>query len=259
MRGALSRYIGVLAIFLYAAGAYWYASPILRARATSPSPPVAAARWITANVPRNAIVLYDLSLRPHAEYLLPGWKSLSIDEGSGQDGGSDPSVPIVLFIDSARSDAVTFRWPDTDAYRKLTRKHYGAVSVVPFPASRRLRVVEGIYPPERTSDGQAWRWVGARGVIELPRLGATRARITLRTPPEYPFDQIRVRIQSNGYDAITTVRRNATAEAEVPIWPGPPRITLIPERTFVPAHIPGANNRDRRTLSVMLTRVEQLR
>ena len=246
-------------VLLYAAGSLWYAFPVLHARAAMPSAPFAAARWIEANVPRNALILYDLSLRPHAEYLLPGFKTLSIDEGSGHDGGSDPSVPIVLFIDGDRDDAITFRWPDTDSYRKLTRKHYGAVSVVPFPASRRLRVVEGVYPPERTRDGQSWRWIGARGVIELPQIGATRARVTLRTPPEYPFPEIRVRIQSNGYDAVTTVRRGTTAEADVPIWPGPPRITLTPERTFVPALLPGANNRDRRTLSVMLTRVQQLR
>jgi hypothetical protein len=165
----------------------------------------------------------------------------------------------VLFVDGDRNDAITFRWPDTDAYRKLTRKHYRAVSVVPFPASRRIRVVEGVYPPERTNDGQSWRWIGARGVIELPQIGATRARLTLRTPPQYPFDAIRVRIRSDNYDAVTTVRRDATAEAVVPIGPGPARITLTPERTFVPALLPGTNNRDRRTLSVMLTRVQQLR
>jgi hypothetical protein len=249
----------VAAVVLYAAGAFWYAFPVLRARATFPSPPVAAARWIEANVPRDALILFDLSLRPHAEYLLPGWKTRRIDEGSGQDEGSDPSVPIVLFVDGDHKDAITFRWPDTDAYRKLTRRHYGAVSVVPFPASRRIRVVEGVYPPERTSDGQAWRWIAARGVIELPQIGATRARITLRTPPLYPFDEIRVRIQSSGYDSVTTVRRNATAEVDVPIGPGPVRIMLTPERTFVPARLPGVNNRDRRTISVMLTRVQQLR
>jgi hypothetical protein len=253
------RIPGVAAVVLYAAGAFWYAFPVLRARATMASPPVAAARWIEANVPRDAIILFDLSLRPHAEYLLPGRRTLSIDEGSGQDGGSDPSVPIVLFVDGDRNDAITFRWPDTDAYRKLTRKHYRAVSVVPFPASRRLRVIEGVYPPERTNDGQAWRWIGARGVIELPQIGATRARITLRTPPQYPFDEIRVRIRSGSYDSVTSVRRNATAEVVVPIGPSPARITLTPERTFVPALLPGVNNRDRRTLSVMLTRVQQLR
>jgi hypothetical protein len=256
---AAATALQIVVMLIYAGGALWYAWPILRARATMPSPPVAAARWIAANVPREALILFDLSLRPHAEYLLPGWKTLRIDEGSGQDGGSDPSVPIVLFVDGDRSDAVTFRWPDTDAYRKLTRKHYGAVSVVPFPASRRLRVIEGVYRPERTRDGQSWRWIGARGIIELPQIGATRARLTLRTPPEYPFEEIRVRVQSNGYDKVSTVRRNATVEIEIPIWPGPPRITLTPERTFVPARIPGANNRDQRTLSVMLTRVQQLR
>jgi hypothetical protein len=251
--------IAILATLVYAIGSLWYAWPILHARSTMPSAPVAATRWIAQNISRDAIILFDLSLRPHAEYLLPDWKSMRIDEGSGAEGGIDPATPIVLLADGDHDDAITFRWPDTDAYRKLTRKHYGAVSVVPLPASRRLRVIEGVYPPERTKDGHAWRWIGARGVIELPNLGATRARISLRTPPEYPFEAIRVRIQSGGYDAITTVPRDATVPVAVPIWPGPARITITPERTFVPARMPGANNRDQRTLSVMLTRVEQLR
>ena len=56
---------------------------------------------------------------------------------------------------------VTFRWPDTDAYRKLTRQHYGAVSVIPLPPSQRFRVTEGVYAPERKRDGTSWRWLGA--------------------------------------------------------------------------------------------------
>jgi hypothetical protein len=255
---AAATALQTIAILLYAGGSLWYAFPVLHARATRASPPVQAARWIAANVPRNAIILFDLSLRPHAEYLLPGRKTMRIDEGSGQDDGSDPNVPILLLADGDRDDAITFRWPDTDAYRKLTRNHYRAVSIMPLPPSRRLRVIEGVYPPERT-DGHAWRWISSRGVIELPQLGAKFVRLYLRTPPEYPFPEIRVRIQNDGYDSVVAVLRDATAEVDVPLSPRSTRITLTPERTFVPARMPGANNRDRRTLSVMLTRVEQLR
>jgi hypothetical protein len=231
-------------IFLYAIGSIYYTFPVLRARATSPSPPAAAARWIAANVPRDAIVLYDLPLGPHAEYLLRGWKSMRLAHYAGD-------APAVIFADGERDDArgVTFRWPDTDAYRKLTRQHYGAVSVIPLLASERFRVVEGVFPPERTRDGRSWRWIGARGVIELPRAG--RARLTFRTPPEYPFDENRIRVN----DQVIAIKRNQTVQVTLA---NAKTITIKPERTFVPANIHGANNRDRRTLSVMLTRVEQL-
>ena len=165
------------------------------------------------------------------------------------------SLHLVILADGERGGArgVTFRWPDTDAYRKLTRQHYGAVSVIALPPAERFRVVEGVFAPERTRDGNSWRWIGARGVIELPQSRATQARLTFRTPPEYPFEQIRIDVNS----VSVALKRNQTVEVVVPIAGG--RIAITPERTFIPANVPGANNRDRRTLSVMLTRVEQLR
>ena len=235
-------------VFLYAIGAVYYTSPVLRARATTLSPPAAAAQWIAANVPREAIVLYDLPLAPHAKYLLRDRRSKRLAEYEGE-------VSAVILADGERGDArgVTFRWPDTDAYRKLTRQHYGAVSVIAVPPSERFRVIEGVFPPERTRDGRAWRWIGARGVIELPHLGATRVRLTFRTPPEYPFADNRLRVN----DTLVALHRDRTVHVIVPL-PADRIITMLPDRTFVPANVRGANNRDRRTLSVMLTRVELL-
>ncbi|MFL6247226.1 MAG: hypothetical protein ACJ74H_14435 [Thermoanaerobaculia bacterium] len=190
-------------------------------------------------------MLHDLPLGPHAEYLLRGWKTMRLAQYNGE-------TAAVILADGERGDArgVTFRWPDTDAYRKLTRQHYGAVSVIELPPSERFRVVEGVFAPERTRDGLSWRWIGAKGVIELPQPRAIQARLTFRTPPEYPFDENRISV--NG--VTVTLMRNQTAQVLVPAIDR--RITITPERTFVPASIRGANNRDRRTLSVMLTRVE---
>jgi hypothetical protein len=243
----------------YAAGAYLYTLPVLRARATSASPPVRAAQWIAKNVRPGTLVLYDLELRPQAEYLLPGWKTMRIDEGLAR-YGDDPSKAMVLFADGELGgrDGVAFRWPDTDAYRKLTRQHYGAVSVISFPATKRIRVLEGVYGPERTREGLVWRWMGPRAVIELAPLGATKARISFHATPEYPFAENRIRIRVGDYETVTTIRRNSNARVIVPLPPGTPRITFLPEQSFIPAQIPGANNRDMRRLSVMLTRVEQL-
>jgi hypothetical protein len=236
---------------LYVLGAYWYTSPVLRIRATTPSPPVAAADWIKSNVPKEAIVLFDMTLAPQASYLLREYRTLRFDAGLAQYGSSE--TPMVLYADGERGNArgVTFRWPDTDAYRKLTRQHYGAVSVIPLPLSQRYRVVEGVYAPERQRDGTAWRWLGARGVLELPQRRGSQVRVTLRTPPEYPFDANRVSVNGTSIDIL----RNQTVAMFVPFAE---RIVITAERTFIPARIPGANNRDTRTLSVMLTSVEQV-
>ncbi|MEO8383539.1 MAG: hypothetical protein ABI779_28030, partial [Acidobacteriota bacterium] len=243
----------VVALF-YAAGAYAYASPLLRARATSDSPPVAAAKWIRAHVPRGTILLYDPALGPHAQFLLREWKAMRVDAGLAA-YGNRPEVPLVLYADGEGEH--TFRWPDTDAYRKLTRQHYVSVSVSELEPRERYRAVEGVYGPERTRDGQSWRWLGARAVLDLPDLGANRVRIVLRAPPEYPLPENRVRVEIHGHSEFLTVQRDATSELTMTFPKGPARITLTPALTFVPANVPGARNRDRRTLSVMLTRVEQ--
>jgi hypothetical protein len=251
--GISRRDAGVPLVLLYVVGSVYYAYPLLHARATTLSPPAQAARWIEANVPKNGIVFYDAPLWPHATYLLRGRPSMRNDAGVAQHG-KDITTPIVLMADGAvlhRSDGVTFRWPDNDAYRKLTRGHYGVVSVIPSLPARRFRVIEGVFAPERTRDGQQWRWLGAKAIIEVPPLGATRARLAFRTPPEYPLDGNRIRV--NG--TLVTLKRNETKEVIVTLTPED-RVIMIPERTFIPARIRGANNRDQRTLSVMLTRVE---
>jgi hypothetical protein len=245
------RPLAVLAI-VYACGAWWYASPVLRTRAVVPSPPAASATWIMATVPRDAVVLYDNPLWPHSRYLLRGWRTMRIDAGLAKYGG-DPSIPMALWADGERgaAEGFTFNWPDTDAYGKLTRRHYGAVSVIPLPVEQRFRVIAGVFPPERRRDGTSWRWIGARGAIELPHRIGSHVRVVLRTPPEYPLDANRIRVNGTAVD----VRRGQSVELVIPYAQ---HIAFEPEKTFVPARIAGANNRDARTLSVMLTSVEQL-
>ncbi|MDP9192011.1 MAG: hypothetical protein M3P06_09970 [Acidobacteriota bacterium] len=249
----LTRLLASLSILLYAIGAVFYAFPLLHARATTLSPPARAAQWIHANVPGNGIVFFDAPLWPHASYLLRDRRSIRNDAGVAQ-YGDDIATPIVLLTDGElahRSDGVTFRWPDTDAYRKLTRGHYGVVSVIPLLPASRFRVIAGVFPPERTRDGQLWRWLTREAIIQLPPLDATRVRLGFRTPAEYPLDVNRIEV--NGQ--LVSLRRNESAEIILPV-PGDRRIRIVAERTFIPAQIRGANNRDRRTLSVMLTRVE---
>jgi hypothetical protein len=164
----------------------------------------------------------------------------------------DPSLPIALYADRERGEGpgVTFRWPDVDAYRKLTRQHYGAVSVIPIPPDERYRVVSGIYAPEGLRDGTQWRWISARGIIELPNLGRKLVRLRLRTPPEYPLERNSILVNGTRVE----LRRNESVNVAIP-FAG--TVTFAPERTFVPAEIPAANNRDSRRLSVMLVRVAQ--
>ncbi|HVE71583.1 MAG TPA: hypothetical protein VNI54_09470, partial [Thermoanaerobaculia bacterium] len=244
---------------LYAFGAYAYTGPLLRQRVSEPSPPYAAIQYIRSVAPRNAVILYDLPLKPHAQYLLRGYTRLRVDEGLLQ-YGHRVDRPLYQLTDSATEtpNGKVFRWKTPDAYTKLTRGHYGAASVVPLPVTERFLALSGISPPERTRTG-SWRWIGARGVIALPDLGARSVRLTLEVPNDYPLGTNRVRVDvTNGATVSGIVARGGKTVLDVPLPPGRAQLTITPDKTFVPAQVPGRLSRDRRTLSVMITGLEQI-
>lgn len=243
---------------LYAFGAYTYTGPLLRQRTQSDAPPFAAIKYLRSVAPRNAVILYDLPLKPHSQYLLRGYTRLKVDEGLLR-FGHRTDVPLYELTDSATQapDGKVFRWNTPDAYTKLTRGHYGAASVVPLPVTQRFLALEGISPPERTRTG-SWRWIGARGVISLPDLGARSVRLAFEVPLDYPLPSNRATISVDGGQSVTAeVVKGRKTVVDVALPPGRATLRITPERTFVPANVPGRLSRDRRTLSVMLTGLEQ--
>jgi hypothetical protein len=243
----------------YSVGAYFYASPILRQRTMMASPPVAAIRHLRATAPKNAVILYDLPLKPHAQNLLRGYTAMRVDEGLLR-FGNRVDVPIIELTDSALygPDGKVFRWVPSDAYSKLTRNHYREVSVLPMPVTHRFLAVQGIWPPERKGE-RSWRWVGARGVVALPDLGARAVRLTFAVPEDYPLASNRVTVAvEGGASAEAEVTRGRESVVELALPPGATRLVITPARTFVPASVPGRLNRDRRALSVMMTGLEQV-
>ncbi|HET8772926.1 MAG TPA: hypothetical protein VFP80_04015 [Thermoanaerobaculia bacterium] len=247
---------GWVLVGAYAAGAYLYAAPILRQRTALPSPPVAAIRYLRSVAPRNALVLYDLPLKPHVQNLLRDFTCMRVDEGLLR-FGNRVDLPIFELTDSAVTGpgGKVFRWETPDAYSKLTRNHYGAVSVLPMPAERRFLAVEGIWPPERKG-AQTWRWLGAKSTIALPDLGADRVRLTFAVPEDYPLasNGISVAVEG-GASGGAIVARGRETVLELPLPHGAARLHIAPAQTFVPSGL----NRDRRRLSVMLTGLEQVR
>ena len=243
---------------VYAAGAYVYCGDLLCQRARTPSPPIQAIQYIRANVPRNAVILYDVALKPHALYLLRGYRRMKVDEGLRQ-YGHRMDVPLYELTDSATEapHGKVFRWQAGDSYSKLTRNHYAAVSVLPVQNTERFLALAGLSPPERMRTS-TWRWIADKGLIALPDVGATHVRLTFATPDDYPLGGNAVSVSVEGGEGgRVLVSRGGSASIELAVPRGGARIHMTASETFIPASIPGRFSRDRRRLSVMLVGVQQ--
>jgi hypothetical protein len=247
-------------ILLYGVGAFAYTAPVLEARASSPSPPVQAIEYIRRTVPRNAVILHDLDLRPHAELLLRDFTVARIDAGL-LSFGDRLDLPLIELIDgdASREGGIVFRWwPASDAYAKLTRRHYRVVSVITIPPVQRYAAISGIWPPERART-ESWRWVSDRGVIAVPGIGAKAVKLSFVLPPEYPFATNRITLQSESATATVDARRGEPTEVTIAIPPTGGQLRIAAERSVIPASLPGGVSRDDRKLAVMLTHFEQVR
>src|ERR1044071_271525 len=102
---------------IFAAGSYAYVRPIVSEMASKPSPPAAAAAYANAHYPPNTVILWDASLRPAAEYLMPRFKTAALERGL-RDYYTDSDVPLVLYTDGGSSapDEITFPWRHRAGY-----------------------------------------------------------------------------------------------------------------------------------------------
>ena len=133
--------------------------PALRVVHTTISPPVQAIDWIRAHVDRHTPLYVHLGMLPYAEALLPERDV----RGVLAPPAPWTSGPTPLFL---REDAgaIDFIRPRGHLWW-LTRQRYFVVSV--SPVAQRAVMRSGWYD-EEGDDRARWRWMGARGVVELP-------------------------------------------------------------------------------------------
>ena len=238
---------------IFALASFAYVRPVVDEMAQKPSPPAAAAEYANAHYPPNTVILWDASLRPAAEYLMPRFKSAALERGL-RDYYARPDVPLVLYDDggSTAPDARVFSWRDSDAYGKLTRNHYRVVTLDPVTPDERYLPLAGVYALERTPQGEEWRWLARDATIRLPPLGATSAELRFRLSHDAPYDANNVRVFVNGTPAgAVTVRKGETAPLVVPIPPGGPiDLRIVSAQSFRPDDI--LHNRDPRSLATQL-------
>lgn len=173
---------------------FWTA-PVVAIPARQTSPPVQAVGWIRANVDRHSVLHVHRRMRPYAEYFLPRYRL---------EWANDPAIaalnatPAYYFKEgrSAVPGTQTFSWPQGNLWN-VARRRYFEVSVVPLTG---IHFGEGFYDEEKGS-GNSWRWMGKRGVIELPPTN-TAARLRLRLFVPNPAT-LRVSLNGRLLDTIT--------------------------------------------------------
>ncbi|HSF43841.1 MAG TPA: hypothetical protein VLT87_28880, partial [Thermoanaerobaculia bacterium] len=247
------------AVALVAVGAVVYAGPLLEVRSTSPSPPAQAAAWAKGNLPQGTVVLWEGDLVPHSAWLLRGFETLPVDVGMERFARAS-SAPVWLFAEGeiAGPGAQVFRWPDSDAYGKLTRNKYRVVSLAPLPRSRRYLPLRGLQPFEQTVRETHWRWMDDDAALRVFPKGARELAVTLALPPEAPVPASSVAILVAGRPAgFVEVPRGEKRRVVLPL-PAAPSVDVVfrTGRIFVPA-LAGTGT-DTRRLAVQLFDVEQI-
>jgi hypothetical protein len=246
-----------LLVAAFAIGSAAYVEPLLAARRTSASPPVQAAQHLAAE-PEGTVVLYEMPLRAHAEVLLGRFEIVAVEEGWA--GAPSPDhARFWLLADRAAAGpgAVTFAWPDCDAYGKLTRNHYRVVTLLPTAAARQYRALRGEFGFERDDAGHEWRWLGPEAELRLPDLGPGTLRLELALDRFAPFPENRVRVLVNGVESADVVLERARRRTvSVPLAGGSASVVVRSAHSWVPAAT--GRNRDARTLAVQLVALEQV-
>lgn len=247
---------GTAAAAAFALGGLLYAWPVLDARLTTPSPPFQAVTWATEHLGRRAQLVVEKELLPHAAILLPDLSRAHLDEGLDR-AALHPGQPTFLLGagESGWPGAVTFRWPDSPAYRRLTRNQYRVVSLSPIPPERRAVRLRGVGPYEPTPSLAAWRWLDPTAALRVYPFGATAVRLRLGLPPTAPWPDNPVTVRAGARGQEVLVPRGGAVDLALAIPPDAASdLTFTAGRSFVPAEHGGGA--DRRRLAVQLLRLE---
>jgi hypothetical protein len=218
---AAARLVPILVTLLIAAGSIAYAWPVLAVRSQTLSPIISAARWARRNVPEKSVILAGEDVAPQADLLLKEGFDLKRIEDGFHHAACRPEAQAWIFAEgeSRWPGAVTFRWPDSDSYHKLTRDHYRVVSLSPVPLDRRFKIVRGAYGWEPTLLDARWRWLDADAAIRIfPRRWIRTAVVKLRLDPSAPLASNTVTLSINGAPGKTVeIARGTWQSVELPL------------------------------------------
>jgi hypothetical protein len=247
---------------LLVAGFTIYTEPLLKVRTTTDSPPVQAARWIERSAPLDKVLIFEPDLAPHAAYLLRDYQRIPGDPALRAKTGQLLIRPDFLLGDgeSHWPGAVTFQWPDSDPYGKLTRGHFRVVSVSPIPPDRWYAPLRGFFTFEPSLRQPLWRWMGPDATMGLwiEKGGGETVSLTLGLPKHAPLESVLVTVAVDnvpGRQVLVPRGGSRTIAVLIPAGTDFAEISFHSAASFVPAE--AGLGPDLRRLAVQLQKVER--
>ena len=218
---AAARLVPILVTLLIVAASIAYAWPVLAVRSRTLSPTISAVRWARRNVPAKSVILAGEDVAPQADLLLKEGFDLKRIEDGFHHAACRPDAQAWIFAEgeSRWPGAVTFRWPDSDPYHKLTRDHYRVISLSPVSLDHRFKSVRGVYGWEPTLLDARWRWLDADAAIRIfPRTKIRAVAVKLGVDLSAPFPVNTVTLSINGAPARTVeIARGTWQSVELPL------------------------------------------
>jgi hypothetical protein len=218
---AAARLAPLLVTLLIVAASIAYAWPVLAVRSRTLSPTISAVRWARRNVPAKSVILAGEDMAPQADLLLKAGYDLKRIEDGFHHAACRPEAQAWIFAEgeSRWPGAVTFRWPDSDPYHKLTRDHYRVISLSPVALDHRFKSVRGVYGWEPTLLDARWRWLDADAAIRIfPHKWVRAAVLKLGLDPSAPFPANTVTLSIDGVPSKTVeIARGTWQRVELPL------------------------------------------
>ena len=173
---------------------------------------------------------------------MQGFDLVRVERRSSIHAAHRPDAPAWLLAEgeSRWPGAVTFRWPDSDAYRKLTRDHYRVVSLSPIPLrpplperARRLRA------GSRACSTPRWRWLERRrrrsAIFPRRTIRAVVVRLALDRSAPLPANTVTVSIDGAAGRTVEIARGALARTSSCPSAADQPvEIAFRSARSFVP-------------------------
>lgn len=217
----------------------------------SDAPPVAAAKWVAANVPLTSTVYVDESIWPWAKYYIPNHRQVRPGEMTNvlKDRGAGNGVYLSMSAAQVRAEHAFIR-PRNRTWNLVTQRSFEAYVI---PTHQIVSFDNGWYPQEGEWP-TVWRWSTKRASIRFaPMAGTGELRLAFSVPIDVIRHPVRVTFTLNGKPLGTYVAAELENEVRYSVTPRGDAVNVLRievSDTIIPARL-GTGN-DWRQLGIML-------